>query len=110
MVKHLIDFPFCESCGGIANTAHHIIRQKNSNFLRDKQYNLISTCSKCHLAAHSRGDEAVFGLSLARRGEDEARLRVEGARIIIKDNIAYWEQRERENDKEINMGLAPRKY
>jgi len=82
--------PFCEGCGAEAETAHHLVRQANSNYLRTKQSNLFSTCKKCHMLAHSRGDTIAFGQAIISRGKKWHLKLIKDSQIRIKDNLSYW--------------------
>ena len=82
--------PRCEGCGLIAITAHHLIRQKNSNYARCLQENLFSVCSVCHCLAHSRGDMVVLGHAILKRGKKWHNKLIKDAQKIIKDNQGYW--------------------
>ena len=93
MTEKLIKTPYCEGCNQKAITAHHIIRQKNSNYLRDKLENMISTCLSCHLLAHTRGDVVAFGQVFIKRGKKWHKKLIEDSRIIIKDNLLYWKEK-----------------
>lgn len=84
MDKKLEENPYCP-CGKPATVAHHLVRQKNSNYLRTKQYNMIACCAECHLKAHSRGDIVAFG-EIPRAD----RLKRESS-ILIQDSMGYWQ-------------------
>ena len=84
--------PYCEGCGAPAITAHHLVRQANSNYLRCSQSNLFSTCKNCHCLAHSRGDMVAFGRAILSRGKKWHEKLIKDSAIRIHDNISYWKK------------------
>lgn len=92
IAKKLEKTPLCEGCGARASTAHHIIRQANSNYLRLAQENLVSTCRECHHLAHTRGDLVAFGQVFIKRGKKWHAKLIQDSHKMIRDNMGYWKE------------------
>jgi len=88
--KMLEKHPKCFFCPNMANTAHHIIPQSRSNYLRCDERCLVSICQKCHMRLHS-GYESVMTMQLVEaRGKEWMDGLIKDSNVKIKDSIGYW--------------------
>mgnify|MGYP002067349398 CR=1 FL=1 len=83
--------PKCELCGQPAITAHHIVHQARSNYLRCEQKNLLSVCGKCHGRIHIGNDEGAIIVQVTKmRGLKWASYILKGKQQSIKSDFLYW--------------------
>jgi len=91
--KKLKQHPRCILCNNMAVTAHHFIRQSQSNYLRCDERNLIPICRKCHYLWHCGGKAEVMTLQLQQMLGDKWRDElIRDSVKTIKDTIEYWEE------------------
>ena len=83
--------PKCELCGDPAITAHHIVHQARSNYLRLDKKNLLSVCGKCHGRIHIGNDEGEIIVQVTKmRGLKWANYILKGKQQSIKSDMFYW--------------------
>lgn len=91
--KHLEEYPNCFICDEPAITAHHFVEQAISNYLRTKDYNLISVCANHHFKIHhSKESGLAIGYIVRKKGGRWFNKIQKGSQIRIHDNISYWQK------------------
>jgi len=90
IAEKLKSTPYCECCGKPAITAHHIVEQSRSNYLRCEQRNLMSVCWSCHFLVHNAGGAKVLGGVILKRGKRWYNKLMADAQVRIRDNQGYW--------------------
>lgn len=99
--------PKCELCGQEATTAHHIVHQARSNYLRLDKKNLLAVCGKCHGRIHIGNDEGVIIVQVTKfRGLRWASYILKGKQQTIKSDIPYWTKKKTILNKEL-INLTP---
>lgn len=94
--------PKCELCNQPAITAHHIVHQARSNYLRLDKKNLLSVCGKCHGRIHIGNDEGTVILQVAKkRGLEWADYILKGKQKTIKSNMQYWSKEKSKLEQEL---------
>jgi len=95
--------PRCEFCLNPAQTAHHIIHQARSNFLRCDQKNLVSVCGSCHASIHIGQNEGIKNLQLTKmRGSAWRNYILANERKKIKNDMFYWKKMKILLESELN--------
>jgi hypothetical protein len=98
----ILKHPKCELCPELAITAHHIVHQASSNYLRCDQKNLIAICGKCHCKIHIGNSEGVINIQITKmRGLEWADYILKGKQKTIKSDIIYWTKKKAELSQEL---------
>lgn len=92
--------PKCELCGKKASTAHHVIRQSRSNYLRTEPRNLVSICRSCHYKLHLGSEPIYMGMLIEKRGLAWIKQLQKESRITIHDTVGYWKTKYGELSRE----------
>ena len=93
MDSYVAEHPRCELCGKWASTAHHVIRQSRSNYLRTEARNLVAICKSCHYKLHLGNEPIYMGILIKKRGMKWLDRLQKESRIEIRDTVGYWEKK-----------------